>query len=81
MKCQLYEKCQLCILKNSDLVLSYFYSLIQLLDYPLVFVDLAKHSKENTDHDNEDDESISEEKCSLTVMEYRTIALEIMVCL
>ncbi|CAH3037804.1 unnamed protein product [Pocillopora meandrina] len=52
--------------------------LIQLLDYPLVFVDLAKHSKENTDLDDEDDESISEEKCSLTVMEYRTIALEIM---
>ena len=43
-------------------------------------MDLAKHSKENTDPDNEDDESISEEKCSLTVMEYRTIALEIMVC-
>ncbi|XP_058969222.2 glomulin [Pocillopora verrucosa] len=52
--------------------------LIQLLDYPLVFVDLEKHSKENADPDNEDDESISEEKCSLTVMEYRTIALEIM---
>ena len=42
-------------------------------------MDLEKHSKENADPDNEDDESISEEKCSLTVMEYRTIALEIMV--
>ena len=43
-------------------------------------MDVAKHSKENADLDDEDDESISEEKCSLTVMEYRTIALEIMVC-
>lgn len=52
--------------------------LIHLLNYPLVFVDLTKHSKEKSNSDGDNNESISGESCFSIVMEYRSIALEIM---
>lgn len=58
----------------------FLYSLIQLLDYPLVFLDLSKEPKELTDSADEDnDESHSETKSSPVVLPYRQFAQDIMV--
>ncbi|KAJ7339402.1 hypothetical protein OS493_005797 [Desmophyllum pertusum] len=54
--------------------------LIQLLDYPLVFIDLTKEPDEMIDSDDEDSESNSETKSSPVVLPYRQFAQEIMVC-
>lgn len=58
------------------------YSLIQLLDYPLVFLDLAKEPKEMIDSDCEgedDQESNPVNTLASVVLPYRLFAQEIMV--
>ena len=62
------------------LVTVFLFSLIQLLDYPLVFLDLAKDGNEMIDSDDEDNhESNSDTKPALLVSPHRQLALEIMV--
>lgn len=56
-------------------------SLIQLLDYPLVFLDLTKDGIETTDSDDENSESDPKSKSSSEISSYRQFAQEIMVCI
>ena len=59
---------------------SLLFSLIQLLDYPLVLLDLTKDGKEMMDSDDEDTESDSKNQSASEISPYRQFALEIMVC-
>jgi len=52
--------------------------LIQLLDYPLVFLDLTKDGIETTDSDDENSESDPKSKSSSEISSYRQFAQEIM---
>lgn len=52
--------------------------LIQLLDYPLVLLDLTKDGKEMMDSDDEDSESDSKNQSASEISPYRQFAQEIM---
>lgn len=59
---------------------SLLFSLIELLDYPVVYLDLAKESNEIADSEDKDNhESDSDKELTLSVSPYRQLAQEVMV--
>ena len=59
---------------------SLIFSLIELLDYPVVYLDLAKESNEIVDSEDKDNhESDSDKELALSASPYRQLAQEIMV--
>ena len=60
--------------------LLHYFSLIELLDYPVVYLDLAKESNEMVDSEDKDNhESDSDKELALSESPYRQLAQEIMV--
>ena len=61
-------------------IFSLTFSLIELLDYPVVYLDLAKESNEMVDSEDKDNhESDSDKELALSASPYRQLAQEIMV--
>ena len=61
-------------------IFSLTFSLIELLDYPVVYLDLAKESNEMVDSEDKDNhESDSDKQLALSASPYRRLAQEIMV--
>ena len=61
-------------------IFSLTFSLIELLDYPVVYLDLAKESNEMVDSEDKDNhESDSDKELALSESPYRQLAQEIMV--
>lgn len=59
---------------------SLIFSLIELLDYPVVYLDLAKESNEIVDSEDKDShESDSDKELALSASPYRQLAQEVMV--
>lgn len=59
---------------------SLIFSLIELLDYPVVYLDLAKESNEIVDSEDKDNhESDSDKELALSASPYRQLAQEVMV--